>query len=279
MQLAADAKDGTFEISSRADKHAGEWTKHVRGRLSKADVGPTERFDPIAICAGLPCHVSAADHYAASDRRGLAYGPAFQGVVEIFMSEPAAKKREALAEIHLPALQGDALQSYRAHPALTDSCVQIILTLIGQNETRNCSIIPVFLERVRSYAPVPNHLHCHVTILKESERSAQADFQFFDLEGKLVLELLGTRCQKVDFRRGSASSLIAEWWRPDPVRAALFPSALEIDAPAIAASMHGKVAGIAQEHERQNFYAEIQPLFNRLAGAYADSAWRRCRTL
>jgi len=264
MQVAADSKDGTFEISSRADRHVGEWTKHVRGRLSKADAAPVEPIDVEAIKASLPCSVSAAEHYAAANRRGLSYGPAFQGVKNLRLSDPSARKREALAEIELPSLEGQQLTPYRAHPALTDSCVQVILTLIGQNERRNCSIIPVSIDRIRSYAPAPNHLYCHVAILSESDRSAQADFRFFDLQGKLVIELSGTRCQKVDFRRGSPSSLIAEWWRPDPAWANLFPTPLQLPAPEV---ITARVE--VSELDRQIFYQQIQPAFNRLAAAYS----------
>jgi acyl transferase domain-containing protein/NADPH:quinone reductase-like Zn-dependent oxidoreductase/SAM-dependent methyltransferase/aryl carrier-like protein len=272
-QLSADSRDGTFQISSRSDKHAGEWTQNVRGRLSKLDTQSEERKNIDAIKASLPCYVTAAEHYAAADCRGLSYGPAFQGVKYILLSDPGASRREALAEIELPALQGAALMPYRAHPSLTDSCVQVILTLIGQKELRNCSIIPVFIGRVRSYAPVPNHLYCHVVILHETERSAQADFQFLDVEGRVVLSLLGTRCQKVDFRRGSPSSLIAEWWRPDPAWPASFTQPLEIPSPSLILSAVGdKLDTLTREFERAVFYQEIQPEFNRLAGAYAAMA-------
>ena len=274
MQIAADFKDGTFEISSRADKHTGDWTKNVRGRLSWADSIPQhERFDAEALMATLPCYVGGPEHYAGAEARGLSYGPLFQGIKHIYMSQPDSGKREALAEIHIEALGSDALSGYRAHPALTDSCVQIILTLLGQTERRNCAILPVFIERLRSYAPVPNHLFCHVTLSKESDRSAVGDFYFFDLEGKLVLSVLGTRCQKVDFKRGSASSLITEWWRLDPSCEASFHQPLQLSPPSdIIRGLTEDVASVSKELARQEFYRDIQPIFDRLAGAYAAKA-------
>ncbi|MGB8204704.1 MAG: type I polyketide synthase, partial [Candidatus Baltobacteraceae bacterium] len=274
VQLAADAKDGTFAISSRADKHFGNWTQNVRGRLSRADVShPPETLDLGALREKLPCRITASEHYAAAANRGLRYGPAFQGITNIWMSSPGEGPREALAEIELESLAEGALSPYLAHPSLTDSGVQVILSLIGQTERRLCSVIPVSIERVRSYAPVPNHFFCRVTIASESERSAVADFQMLDADGKLVLGLLGTRCQKVGFSSGSASSLIAEWWRPDPAAPDLFAQPLQLPEPGhVAAALGGDVGEALDEFDRRTFYRDVQPALDRLAGAYAVKA-------
>ncbi len=274
VQLAADAKDGTFTVSSRSDKHTGAWTQNVRGRLSHAEAEqPSRLFDPAALRAELPCRISAEEHYLAANRRGLAYGPQFAGITDIWISSPDAPQRSALADIHLPSLSGERLTPYIAHPALTDSGVQVILSLVGQTEPRQCSMIPVFIERVRSYAPVPNHYLCRVTLVHESDRSVVADFDLCDLDGNLVLRLSGTRCAKVDFTRGSASSLIAEWWRPDPAHPAVFPQPLALPQPALlAAAVAGDVAGAAHDFGRDVFYRDVQPAFDRLIGAYAARA-------
>jgi acyl transferase domain-containing protein/NADPH:quinone reductase-like Zn-dependent oxidoreductase/SAM-dependent methyltransferase/acyl carrier protein len=274
LQTSADAKDGTFAIASRADKHFGTWTPHVRGRVSRADArAPQERIDLAALRARLPVHVSSAEHYAAAAKRGLAYGPAFQGVRDVFMSEPDADVHEALAEIDLPELDTARPHVYEAHPSVTDSVFQIILTLIGAHEPRPCSILPVFVERIRVFAPLPNRVACSARITRESERSAVADFVIYDESGATLATLTGTRCLKVDFARGSATSLIAEWWRPDPAFAP------ETVAPLVALETHalaGIVAADAQAEaaafERETYYAVVRPQIERLAGSYAARA-------
>ena len=271
LQTFADAKDGTFTISSRADKHFGAWTQNVRGRIGRSDARtPEAGIDIAARIATLPCRVSAAEHYAAASARGLDYGAAFQGVREIWLTEPEAPEHEAFAEIDLPELDADRSNGYEAHPAVADSVFQVMLTLIGRHEPRPCSIIPVFVERIRSYAPLAGHVFCSATIVRESERSALADFHVFDSAGRLLASFTGTRCQKVEFARGSASSLIAEWWRPDPAFVPEAPEPLAAPAPAaLAAGLAESVAAASAEFERDAFYAEIRPRIDRLAGAYA----------
>jgi acyl transferase domain-containing protein/aryl carrier-like protein len=276
MQSAADLKDGTFKITSRPDKHMGNWTQHFQGRIGRSEERRPERsFDAEALKATLPCYVSGADHYAVSAARGLAYGPAFQGITGIWMTPPDAARQEALAEIDLGSLAGDALAPYVAHPSLSDSAFQVILSLLGRSEARPYSIIPVFVERIRSYAALPSHFFCSARIVRESERSAVADFDLFDLDGKLLISFRGTRCQKVDFTRGSASSLIAEWWRPDPAWANLFPVRVALPAPAAIASALGTPVDAAIESfERAGYYQEIQARLDGLAGAYVARALR-----
>jgi acyl transferase domain-containing protein/acyl carrier protein len=272
IQFSADADDGAFEIASRAETHSGDWTRNVRGRLSRSDdPQPTHAVDLEALKATLPCRVSGAEHYAAARGRGLAYGPAFAGIASIWMSDPASTRREALAEIDLPALRGSTAE-YAAHPALTDSGIQVILTLIGQNEHRDCAIIPVSIERTRSYAPLPDHLFCRVTLKRESARSAVADFDFYDVDGNVLLTFAGARCQKVDFGRGPSSSLISEWWRPDPTRAAQLQP-LTLPAPTrIVAAQSDAVRSAVRSTGREAFYRDVQPRIERLAAAFAARA-------
>jgi acyl transferase domain-containing protein/acyl carrier protein len=272
LQLSADPRDGTFEISSRLDRSSADRVQHVRGRLSRADLGTRPaKSDLAAIRARLPISVAPGDHYRAAKERGLAYGPAFAGIVDLRLSAPGAARREALAEIHLPELTETQLQPYRAHPALTDSGVQVILSLVGLTEARQVSIIPVFLDRIRSYAPIPNHFYCSVVITRESERSAVADFQLFTTAGERLTDLTGVRCQKVDFGRGSAPALIADWWRPDPTTVSAQP--LELPEPQhIRSAVDASAADLADEFGRPAFYRDIEPLFDALAGAYAARA-------
>jgi acyl transferase domain-containing protein/acyl carrier protein len=270
LQTVVDAKDGTVQIGSKADRDTAEWTIHARGRLSRAENKPApESLDLDAIRSRTSIPVSKEDHYRDSSSRGLDYGPTFQGIAGVLLTEPHAAVREALAQISLPLLQSIDLQPYLAHPSLLDSCIQVLITLIAQNEKRSCSPLPVQLGRVRSIAPLTTEMFCHVIMRRESARSAVADFHLTDQAGNLLLSMENARCQKVDFQQVGAAPLTSEWWRPDPT-AMVLATPLPLELPwQILAEMQIDLGQIEIAAERSRFYRDIRPAIERLIGAYA----------
>ncbi len=214
IETTLDAADGTIVIRSRSDVFATDYIVHCKGRLSKMDGAQPDPIDLAALRADLPVSVAAADHYAGCDRRGLRYGPTFQGVRSIALSAPDAATRVALGEVALDWLGDTDLADNHSHPSIVDGCLQVLITLIGQTDARACATIPVQVDRVRSYAPIPARVFCRVTLRRESERSGVADIDVTDGDGTILLQLLGARFQKVEFG-AVALTRTAEDWRPD----------------------------------------------------------------
>jgi acyl transferase domain-containing protein/NAD(P)-dependent dehydrogenase (short-subunit alcohol dehydrogenase family)/aryl carrier-like protein len=279
LQCSVDIADGTWEVQSRPEMHAETWTTHLRGRLTRAECAAPRTADLQAMRAALPDYVDGAEHYADARSRGLAYGPAFQGVRAIWMSPPAAPHiagealpRTALADIALPALDAAALAGYRAHPALLDCCLQVLITLLGRTEKRRCAFIPVQVERVRSFAPLPAELVCRLTVTRESERSGSAEIEVFDTAGAPLLTMSGARFKKVDFRAG-AGVLLTEGWRLDPSGTAWSTEPVALPAPQrIAASLAGDLPALAEAHGRTEYHSDVGPRLDALIGAYAVHA-------
>ncbi len=214
VETTLDAGDGTIVIRSRNDIFANDYTVHCKGRLSKVDGAQPDTIDLDALRAALPVAVTAEDHYAGCDRRGLRYGPTFQGVRGIALTAPDAATRMALGEIALDWLTDTDLADNHSHPSIVDGCLQVLITLIGQNDPRACATIPVQVDRVRSFAPIPAQVFCRVTLRRESERSGVADIDVTDVQGNVLMQLLGARFQKVEFG-AVALTRTAEDWRPD----------------------------------------------------------------
>ena len=216
VQTMIDARDGTAQISSRGDRSAMEQQVHVRARVSVIDRHAAPQTDLAALRARLPVCVDAEQHYRESSRRGLEYGPLFQGVQQVWLSAEDADPRESLAHVQLDYLADDAaLAGYRSHPAIFDGCLQGLIPLVAQLDQRNVSVIPVSFERMRSYAPLPANVLCHCEILRESSRSVLCNLSVYDHDGRLLLALTHARCQKANLTGASASPLTVEWWRPD----------------------------------------------------------------
>jgi acyl transferase domain-containing protein/NADPH:quinone reductase-like Zn-dependent oxidoreductase/acyl carrier protein len=263
VQLSLDGADGTVVIRSRPDTDTPDWTDHVRGRLSKADgAKPEPAPDFERLRAEMPVAVDAKAHYDGCDQRGLTYGPTFQGVGGIIMTPPDAPRRAALGEISLPWLDTDAgFASYRAHPS--------VVSLIGQNDPRDCATIPVQVDRIRFFGPAPSRVICHVQLVRENERSGVADITLYDPQGQTVLVLSGARFQKVEFK-SSSLPLLVEDWRPDPAWRPRRDETVVLLDPAFVA---GKVQAASKRPESQHSDALAQRL-EALVGAYAADALR-----
>lgn len=268
VQTSVDTTTGIFEIRSCQDQYSGDWLLHVRGRISRSEVSSAkQQIDIDQISSKLPWQKTFEEHYEAAATRGLNYGPAFQGITKILMSPPDAAVSEALAFIDLPDVDQESLPSYRTHPALLDSCLQALVTLAGQHEKRNCAVLPVYFQHLRSLAPLPASIVCHVVFRQETERSIVADFRIADPQGNLLLAVDRARCAKMDFGQGIASPLISEWWRLDehaplPSELPALPSPLSIQD-----GLKLELGRLAEDNQRSIFYKEILPQLHRLIRA------------
>ncbi|WP_307806884.1 polyketide synthase dehydratase domain-containing protein, partial [Streptomyces sp. FH025] len=104
----------------------GEWTRHATGVLASAD-GPVRESWGQWPPAGAEA-VDLDGFYPALAGRGLAYGPAFQGV-------RAAWRRgeELFAEVALP--DGVSAAGFGLHPALLDAALHVIVGTDGRQDS------------------------------------------------------------------------------------------------------------------------------------------------
>ena len=128
---------GTIELRSLAGG-ASSWTEHATARVPTAAPAiaqaafPTELQDNPA--------VSGEAHYRRCAVRGLHYGAAFQGVVQLFVGDGAALGRVRLPE----TCRGAGLRSHGLHPALWDAALQVCLALCDDAST----VVPTHVARV-----------------------------------------------------------------------------------------------------------------------------------
>ena len=301
LQMNVDSADGTWEIrgrpSSPSPYHEAVSTIHTRGRLTKAAI--LERpvsLDLDALRENHPLRVEAASHYRETARRGLPYGPAFQGVQTVFLSVPDAENRSAVAEIvanseiaaaigrgaatpltiddgGVTSIVGPTL-GYRAHPAVVDACLQVLISLLAQTEERPCAFIPVHVGRTRSYGALPSRVFCHVVLRSESARSGVADFVVADEHGQVLLTLTDARLQKVEFRN-SATTMprLVEHWRPDSSNAGRAVHAINLPAPDdVCAGLATIRQQILARHDNLRCERDLYPRLNALLAAYACDA-------
>ncbi|WP_346074586.1 polyketide synthase dehydratase domain-containing protein, partial [Streptomyces thermogriseus] len=124
--VGAETADGQREITiySRPENAPGDtpWRRHATGELGRAEPIAGEAFAELARwpVAGAE-QVELDGFYEAFSARGIDYGPAFQGLVELWR-----KDNTAYGRVRLP--EGLTTDGFGIHPALLDAALH---TLIG----------------------------------------------------------------------------------------------------------------------------------------------------
>jgi acyl transferase domain-containing protein/acyl carrier protein len=155
VQFALGAPEGdgtrTFSVHSRAEGDSGAWTRHATGKLAKA--GKAAKFELTEWPPAGAEQVRLEGTYEELAADGLAYGPAFRGLV-------AAWKRdgEAFAEIQLPASVSD-VDRYGIHPAVLDAALH---TIGVSGAAGDEPALPFGWEGVRLHAVGATTLRVHV---------------------------------------------------------------------------------------------------------------------
>ena len=182
-----------FQVASRLpDAPATAWTVHARGALSRAErAEPAPALDLAGVRSRLGSAVSVHAAYTAMEEAGIGYGPAFQGLVELWQGEG-----EALGRVRLPEAAGDGA-GYQVHPALLDACFQAIAGAVSDaaNDAAKATWMPVEVASTRLLQRPVGELWCHARIVPErssvSTNRRSIDLVVVDAAGAKVAEVSG----------------------------------------------------------------------------------------
>ncbi|MGV9414361.1 SDR family NAD(P)-dependent oxidoreductase [Nocardia sp. NPDC003693] len=185
ITLRQDFSTGvSFEIASLTTDTGG-WTVHARGRaLHTLDRPTSPRHYP----AADPDHaeiIDPADFYAACARRGLDYGPDFQGVRALRHLRTDGE-HVALAEIALSDRARAQSHPGELHPVLLDCAMQTALTLFDGETT----VLPAGIgELVLDAEPSGFIDAAHVFAIRRSDTTA--DIHLYAPNHEPLARLLG----------------------------------------------------------------------------------------
>jgi 8-amino-7-oxononanoate synthase len=263
--------DGAFTIKSRPRLSDEPWTLNVVGRLTS----PSLRKRPPGVDIGramsaLSQHIAGATHYAQAKAVGLSYGPAFQGVQELWTNGD-----EALARLTLPAVLGDEAAGYLLHPSLLDSCLQVMVEICAtrMDPGRPFCFLPFQLGRMVYYRSAGRTAFCRATVKRRSARSVVARLQLLDDSGETLAELEDFRFRQARWVRGGTGAPAYYSYRPFLRSRPGTDNGHSLPRPpAIAERIVGPMVSHSHRYGRAGFYERVLPLMDELVAAFAFRA-------
>lgn len=185
-----DTGDLSFEIYT--NEQSGERIVHAQGAAIVGAVTRVADGDLPGMQSRIGRHrFSAEDCYQRLKIMGADYGPAHQGIAELFTSDG-----EVLAKLSLPESIRRSSDSYILHPAILDSALQasIGLALDAGDETPGALSIPFTLDSLQIVKPcVPS---MRVWIRRSGQTRAgdaiqKLDLDLYDERGNLCVAIRG----------------------------------------------------------------------------------------
>ncbi len=202
LQLTYHPEDHSFSIEGTNNAQEGAWTTHSRGKLLVQNDPPPSppAIDLASIQERCAHQAQGAELYARFTDTGLNYGPAFQAVRRVWRREG-----EALGEVSLAEAFSEEAARYAIHPALLDSCFQVIAAALPWRDDgdANPMFLPAHLGRVRRHADARDTVFSHVTLTRASASAIEADIRICDAAGAICLEIAGFRCEALQGRTGA----------------------------------------------------------------------------
>lgn len=199
--------ESTVEVySAPADPDDGvvRWTLHACGKIRHADtlkeIDESAAFDVQEV---IDQHIDSRTRekfYHNIGERGLQYGPVFQVIGTLHRTHDRAVAEVAAT----PALLAEFSQ-YHLHPALLDGAFQTIAGVMPLERDGSDSphtYMPIAIRRLRIVRPLTDKMWVYARRTDPVENTpspdqAEADVFILDAEGRVLVEALGLRVQRV----------------------------------------------------------------------------------
>ena len=182
-----------------------DWTLHSSGIIRLSPSGPADapraHESVAAIQRRCPEPRPGSGHYETVALGGIEIGPRFQAVAEV-----TRRDGEALALVRLP--DRVSASGYEVHPAFLEACVQVLgAAMPAHGEAPADAHVLTALERLCVFDRPGVRGFCHV-LLREGGDHVTADAWLLDEDGRVLLEAIGLRAERLDLAadEGSAAS-------------------------------------------------------------------------
>jgi len=198
IRFVHDEDDKAFRIETRKRMSDDRWSVNAVGRIAPAVFEAADAPQPREI-TGEMTEVDRETHYQIAAGLGLDYGPAFQTVDSIKVSD-----NDAVVILRSP--ETEAGSSFVLHPSILDGCLQSLFSILfaqGVRETN--AYLPYQVGRIKVFQPHTAIVRCDTHLRVKTEKSLVADFTLFDDRGNCVAEATGFRFLRADLKQGAGT--------------------------------------------------------------------------
>ncbi len=214
----------TLQIFSTSNSTDVPWQLHATAQIVVSRDEPQSYPDDInTIKTRCTDEISSDDHYQALSARSLHFGPSLRGVQSIWRREG-----EALGKIRVSDEVVPELEKYNIHPALLDSCLQVLSATTSSENSE--AYLPLSVGYFCLYSRVEEELWSHAYIQEATNPSndtLMGNIHLLSNDGRLVGEIreLTMRRAKPGLERREH---LDEWlytiqWLPQPASSPALP--------------------------------------------------------
>ncbi|WP_445515739.1 SDR family NAD(P)-dependent oxidoreductase [Streptomyces sp. NEAU-174] len=187
VTMAATDRAGC-EIFGRDED--GAWVRQATAVLRRLAVPPRSRAASVRTLAlRHPAPIEAEALYANLRARGVAHGPAFQGISEVSASRHG---NSFWARVRIPEAAREPGHGLRVHPVLVDLCAQLLIAgLLDEGDRR--LLLPARMRCVRVLGDPETAVYCHARLAETTPGATVGHVRLLDADGRPVLAVDGLR--------------------------------------------------------------------------------------
>ncbi|MEI5527872.1 amino acid adenylation domain-containing protein [Streptomyces brasiliscabiei] len=217
VQLTLSTEHGGFTVATPAGEgtESDERTVHVVGTVrTDGHRRPARPLDAAAVRGRAVRRLPGPDCYAELAALGYHYGPAFQGIEEVWVGPG-----EALARVRpAPTVAGPGAD-HHVHPVVMDAFFQTLLTpQLSPTAPKGTGIrLPVAIEEVRLDAVGDRALWVHATVVRDTGTELVGDLAVYDEEGVPLGGITGFRATDVEQAGTAVGPATIDGWLAEPV--------------------------------------------------------------
>ncbi|MER7702075.1 amino acid adenylation domain-containing protein [Kitasatospora sp. NPDC097605] len=212
VRLTLSAEHGSFTV---ATGEGAERTVHTVGTVRPAQRRrPGRPLDVEAVRGRALRRLAGPDCYAGLAALGYHYGPAFQGIEEVWIGPG-----EALARIRPTAPVAGQGEHHQVHPVVMDAFFQTLLTpQLLEGRPGGAGIrLPVAIAEVRLDAVGERPLWVHATVTRDAGSELVGDLAVHDERGAPLGGITGFRAADVEQAATAVGLGTIDGWLAEPV--------------------------------------------------------------
>ncbi|WP_320782594.1 non-ribosomal peptide synthetase, partial [Streptomyces sp. CRN 30] len=213
VQLSVSAEDAAFTVASLPGD-GRDPSLHASGVLRAGQRRRTDgALDADAIRARSTRRLDGPACYTALAALGYHYGPAFQGVEEVWTG-PA----EALARVRPTGPIGDDAARHHIHPALLDACFQVLLTAglpdgrSGTPDPGTGVVLPLAIDEVRIDPVGDRALWVHATVSRCDGGQLAGDLALYADDGTPLGRVSGFHAADIEKAAAAVGPATIDGW-------------------------------------------------------------------